>query len=556
MAKNLPSADYRRSVVKLFELLQQDKHRLYAIYGFAIFGGLVQLSLPLGIQTIISLVQGGKVTTSIILLIAFVVAGVFLNGLFQVRQLELIETIKQRLFATYAFEFADKLLHINLAKYNDYYLPETVNRFFDTQTLQKGLASVLKDIPSASIQILFGLILLSFYHSVFIVFGILIFLILFLILKITSPRGMASSIAASDYKYKVAGWLEELARTIRSFKHSRNEALHLSKTNQLVEGFLERRTAHFRILKMQYWSLIAFKLAITLTMLAVGVVLLTSQQLTIGQFVAAEIVILMVMTSVEKFIVDLDKVYDILTAIDKLGKISFSDEEEEGSTVLQPTQEGLSISVQDVGFSYADGKQVLSNIDLQLQPGERLLVKGKSGSGKSTLLRLLNGSYRNFSGRILVNHLPITSYQLSSLRNVTGLLLHQQDIFEGTIKENITMGVDVSPQAINKVVDLLELSSFISHSPKGIDTMLYPAGQHLPSTIIKKILVARALMPPRSLLLLEEPTYNLEPAVAAALMNYLETEMPNCTLIITNSDDSLKLSSNFKIVTITDGKIQ
>lgn len=555
MSKHTYNGDYSKSISRLFEILKSEKHRLYAIYGFAIFGGLVQLSLPLGVQTIISLVQGGVVSTSIVLLIIFVVAGVLINGFLQVKQLEIIETIKQTIFTDYAFDFADKLMHIKLDKYNDYYLPETVNRFFDTQTLQKGLSGILKDIPAASIQILFGLTLLSFYHPVFIVFGSLLFIVLFLILRFTSKQGMASSIIASDYKYKVAGWLEEMARTIKSFKFSKSKSLHLKKTDEYVNGFLESRTTHFRILMMQYWSLIIFKTVITLTMLVVGVFLLTSQQINIGQFVAAEIVIIMVINSVEKFIVDLDKVYDVLTAIEKLGKISFSEPEKEGAAILKDSNEGVAIVFEEVSFEYNATTPALKSISLNINKGDHVVITGKSGSGKSTLLRLLTGTFKNFTGDILIDNIAIQSYNLDSLRSNTGLLLHQQDIFYGTLRENITMGEDIPQNEINQLANILDCSSFLYSSTLGLDTMLHPGGSHLPNSLVKKILLMRAILGSKRLLLLEEPTQYLDETCANALLQYL-AQMQNCTVIIATANDHFTFSKQNKIYRLENGKLQ
>ncbi len=133
---------------------------------------------------------------------------------------------------------------------------------------------------------------------------------------------METSLRESQYKYGVAGWLEELARVVRSFKFSKGTLLNMKQTDNLVTGYLDARTCHFRILIFQYWALISFKVVITAAMLIVGSYLLINQQLNLGQFIAAEIVILLVLNSVEKLIINLDKVYDVLTSVEKLSKVT------------------------------------------------------------------------------------------------------------------------------------------------------------------------------------------------------------------------------------------
>jgi ABC-type bacteriocin/lantibiotic exporter with double-glycine peptidase domain len=140
-------------------LIQEHKKEVTSIYLFSILGGIVNLSLPLGVQTIIGLVMGATMVTSIYVLIFLVVLGVFLMGLFQINQMKIIESIQQKIFAHYAYEFAEKIPRLDLKQMDKYYLPEKVNRFFDTLNIQKGFAKLLLDIPVASVQIIFGIIL-------------------------------------------------------------------------------------------------------------------------------------------------------------------------------------------------------------------------------------------------------------------------------------------------------------------------------------------------------------------------------------------------------------
>jgi ABC-type bacteriocin/lantibiotic exporter with double-glycine peptidase domain len=340
---------------KLVAILQLDKKEVSAIYIYAILAGLVQLVTPLGIQSIIGFVMAGALSTSIVVLITVVVLGVFLNGLFQIRQLQIIEKIKQKIYTRDALSFADKIPHLNIEKLDNYYLPELVNRFFDTITLQKGIEKILLEIPAAFIQILFGIILLSLYHPVFIAFGIVLVVLLYVILATTLPKGFTKNLLASDYKYKTAAWLQELARVVKTFKYAKKTSLHIEKTDELVSNYLIARTSYFKILLTQFWSLVAFKIIITAAMLIVGVYLLLNQQINIGQFIAADIVILAVISSVEKLILTLDKAYDTLTAIEKLDKIKSAELESAGNETIAGSN-GMKIDFKNVSFNYPNGK--------------------------------------------------------------------------------------------------------------------------------------------------------------------------------------------------------
>jgi len=540
---------------KFREILKYEKSEISSIYFYAILSGLVQLSLPLGIQSIISFVLGGAISTSLVLLIIFVIAGVFIAGLLQVNQLKLIEKIQQQLFVRYSFQYAHTIPRFNLKEVDRYYLPELVNRFFDTVPLQKSISKLLLDVPAASIQIIFGLILLSFYHPVFIVFGVFLLAVLFLILRSTGNKGMQTSIQESDFKYKVLGYLEELARVVTTFKFTRNNALHIVKTDEYVTGYLQSRTAHFKILLFQYWTLIAFKIMITAAMLIVGAYLLVNQQLNIGQFIAAEIVILMIIGSIEKLILNLDKVYDVMTSVDKITKVTDTSVERNGGLMLTDTANGISVKAAGLSFGYGGDQKVLRDIHFNIQKAQKVSIEGAYSSGKSTLLRLLSGAYPDFAGSLLINDLPVQGYDLNSLRSQTGIMLNNQDLFQGTLYENICMGAqNVSFNELNRLADIIGLKYFIDSNKMGYALALQPTGQHLSGRIVKKILLMRALVHQPKLLLLEEPWLGLEEPFQLQIQDYLLHQLPATTVIVINSDERFGRACDQRII-LTNGTI-
>lgn len=528
------------SLRKFYQILRLDKKDISAIYAFAILAGLVQLSLPLGIQTIISFVMAGSVSTSIVVLILLVVFGTFLNGLLQVRQLEITEKLKQKIFLRYGLEFSDRLPKLDNEKLDNYYLPELANRFFDTISLQKGIEKLLLDLPAAIIQIMLGLMLLSFYHPVFIGFGIMLISIIILILYFTSPQGLALAIQSSDYKYKVAAWLQEIARVVKSFKYSKSN-LHISKTDEFIGGHLDARTKYFKILLIQFWSLISFKIIVTAAMLIVGTFLLINQQINVGQFIAADIVIIAIIGSVEKLIISLDKVYDALVSVEKLGKITEAAIETGGDLQLENIPHGVSIQFINTSFIYPDGKKILDNINFNISAGQLIHIKGVSGSGKSTLLRLLTGAYKNFNGNILIEGQSINNYKLESIRNNTGILFNSQDIFTGSLFDNITMGnPSITLIQVKDFVERFGLTEFVQSDKQGIYMILDPSGRRLSKEVRQKILLVRALLGRHRLLLLEEPFEYLDESTAEILMKWLK-KLNNTTILIASNNEKLTL---------------
>ena len=551
-------ANYHQSAGKVFRsmlsLLKADRKDISAIYFYAILAGLVQLSLPLGIQSIINFVLAATISTSIVVLIVLVVGGTLLGGLLQVRQLQLIEKLKQKIFVRYSLEFADRIPKLNVEKLDKYHLPELFNRFFEVPSFQKGIEKILLDLPTAVIQMALGLLLLSFYHPVFIAFGALLILAIALIIRFTVQPGFSAALEASDYKYKVAAWLQELARMIKSFKYTRNCDIQIQKTDELATGYLEARTNYFKILLTQAWSLIGFKTLITAGMLIVGATLLVDQEINIGQFIAADLVIITIIGSVEKLLVSLDAFYEMFTSVEKMNTIIGAEKETEGTAVLSDGPEGVKVELHNVNFAYPDGHTILHNINFSIEPGQIALLTGESGSGKSSLFRLLTGAFKSFDGQVLIDGLPISNFRLSSLRQQTSVLLNQQDIFRGTLLENITMGdPSISLQEIMGVAEYTGLIFFIQSQPQGFDTLLDPLGKRLPQSIRQRILLTRTLMGKSRLLLLEEPFLQLSEDEKKLLLQYIKTQRKSTAIIIAKDKD---VSLFDVVLRLEDGRLE
>lgn len=542
-------------VARILNLLRLERKEITAVYFYAILNGLIQLSLPVGVQAIIGYVLGASMRASLVVLIALVVLGVLIAGIMQINQMKIIEKIQQKLFVRYSFAFAQHIPNLDLKRNDSVYLPELINRFFDVPLLQKSLSKILLDIPTAVIQILFGLLLLSFYHPAFILFGILLVTILILILKYTGGKGLETSLQKSKYKYKVAAWLEEMARVIKSTKLAKQNDLHLQKTDEQVSNYLIARNNHFKVLLFQFNVLVIFKTVITAAMLIVGTMLMVNQQLTVGQFIAAEIVILLVLNSVEKLIINLGSVYDTLTAVEKASEIIDKPVEKNGTLILSDTGTGVKLEMKEVSFSYTGETDILQNISLKIEPNEKVCISGKDSSGKSTLLKLMTGSYTDFNGSVLIDDIPLGNYNLASLRAQTGVLMSQQDIFQGTLLENIALGnPSVTIEAVKEYANKTGLTDFIASLKDGYDTMLDPTGKRLARNVVHRILLVRALVSKPRLLLLEEPWMNMSREHRRQILQLLN-EIKNTSLVVVTNDEEFIQQCDKVIVMNENGSI-
>lgn len=545
---------------RFFRLLQADKKEIRQIYAFAIFSGLISLTLPLGIQSIINLIQAGRMSTSWIILLLVVTTGVALTGLFQYMQMRIIENLQQKLFTRAAFEFAYRIPRIRLEAIYRQYAPELMNRFFDTLSVQKGLSKILIDFSTAAIYIIFGLAVLSFYHPAFIIFSLALLLLIYFIFRFTARRGLETSMRESKYKYRVAHWLEEIAHTKDTFKLSGNPDYVLKRTDDQTSGYLEARESHFHILRSQYLMLIIFRILVVSGLLIIGGLLVLGNKMNIGQFVAAEIIILLIVSSVEKLILSLENIYDVLTALEKIGQVT--DLELEADTGehfsdLHPGSSSAHIEITDLEFTYPDyERNIIDKLSIQFRHGEKVCLMGGNGSGKSTLLYLIAGLYKAKAGNICFNGLPMGNYNLSNLRQAIGNGLSQARIFAGTLQENISLGREHI--GVPEILDALSncgLQNFLKDQPLGLQTLLGAEGQHLSKSTIQKILLARAIVNNPCLLLLENGLEYLEAAERLKIIRYLTADERPWTLLAVSSDP-LMAQHCARVVVMQKGKAE
>ncbi|WP_203295334.1 peptidase domain-containing ABC transporter [Luteirhabdus pelagi] len=508
---------------RLVNLLKLDRKDVLQIIYYAIFAGLVSLSLPLGIQAIINLIQGAEISTSWVMLVVLVTLGVAFVGVLQLMQFRIIENVQQKIFTRSSFEFAYRFPKIKMEAFKQFYPPELANRFFDTITVQKEITKILLDFPASLLQIIFGLLLLSLYHPFFIVYGVLLVLIIYLIIKFTGKKGMRTSLEESTQKYRIAHWLQEIARSVTSFKLSGKTSWALSKNDQLVTEYLEARESHFKVLVIQFAQLITFKVLVTAGLLLIGGILVLNQEMNIGQFVAAEIIILLIIGAVEKLILRLESFYDLLTSLEKLGVVVDKEmEPQEGSDPFE-TDRPFKLELSEVIYrAHDNGEVLLKDINLQLDKHSRLLLNGPSGSGKSTLLQLISGIIAPSEGKMFVNEKSMQGIHPNKYRAGIGQSLSEESPFEGTVLENLTFGdPSISMEMVENAIAATGLSDFIKKLPKGLNSMLYPEGKKIPFSVSKKIVLARSIVTNPKLLLLNEPLEQLPPDEQEDIIEYL-----------------------------------
>ena len=537
-------------VERLGQLLHAERRDIELIYLYAVLVGLFSLTVPLAVQGITQLVQGGLVLQPVILLILFAIIGTLATGLIGLLQESVVETIQQRIFARLAFEFAYLVPRVRFEAAQSSNLPLQMNRFFEAVLIQKSLSKLLLNVPTATLQVLFGLTLLSFYNPSFIVFALVLILGVWVIFRVTYARGLETSIMESKYKYNVLEWLQAMARSIAAFKFSTRSTLPMENMDGHVANYLKYRRKHFKVLVTQSLSLIVFKTLLTGALLILGTTLVVDRSLSLGQFVAAELVIVTVLAGVEKLIRSLATIYDLLTSVEKVGHVMDLPVEEIRGLQLPESKAGLAIVARGLSFTYPDQQSpTLSDINLDIRPGDRIAVTGVDGSGQTTLLRVIGALHDEFEGSLTYDGVTLRSMNRAALREQIGQVLSTTDLFDGTIEENISVGRRfVDRAAVLKALRDVDVDDIVQGMPNGIQTRITNGGANLSSAVASKLLVAQGLVGQPRLLLLDDFFQNLDDDYRTRLIRLLTDRATTHTVIAVSHDPEFLAACDLIIV--------
>jgi ABC-type bacteriocin/lantibiotic exporter with double-glycine peptidase domain len=454
-----------------------------------------------------------------------------------------VEYLQQRLFVRVIADLAYRLPRVDFKVFDSQHGPELVNRFFDVLTVQKAAATLLLDGVGVVLQMAIGLVLLAAYHQLLLGFDILLIAALVFIVVVLGRGAVRTSIRESQAKYAVASWMEELARHPAAFKLHGGPTFALERADQLARQYLLARQRHFRVVLRQLAFALALQVLASTAILGLGGYLVIQGQLTLGQLVAAEIVVTLVVASFTKLGKQLESYYDLLAAVDKLGHLMDLPLERQGGATHHARSGGAAVCVNRVSFVHETGhRQVLEDFEMSVEPGERVALVGPNGAGKSTLIDLLFGLRVPTRGHIEIDGTDLRDLRMESLRQhiavVKGI-----EIFEGSVLDNVRMGreelslADVrwALTAVGLLGDLLDL-------PDGLHTQLGTGGAPLSLGQAERLMLARAIAGHPRLLVLDETLDDMDQEVRQEVLPALLGRDARWTLlVVTHSQDVARL---------------
>ncbi len=475
---------------RLAAFLKPESRDIRTVFIFAIFVGILSLTLPLAVEALVNTIAFGRYFQPLVVLSLIVFVFLSFRAGLGVMMTIVVEIIQRRLFVRVVDDLALRLTRVPVAKLKKSHGPELVNRFFDIVNIQKITAKLLLESLMLIVQTVIGLSVLAFYHPFLLGYDIGLIAMMTIVLVLMGRGAVKTAKQESELKYQTAAWLQEIVRHPTTFKFNGGLGFAINRADELAGRYIQCRRDHFRILIRQVTFSMLMQAVAATVLLGLGGYLVIEGQMTLGQLVAAELIVTVILGSFSKIGKDLESFYDLLASVDKLGKLF--DLPAEPADKLRLAQHDGPTGIKLVELKFVQGSEESLNVDIE--PGTTAALVGSAGSGKTKVIETIAGLHSPIDGYALVNDFRVDLIGAESLQSRIGFI-NEIEIFEGNVDENLRLGRrEIDSQSINDVIEKMGLQSTITNLEDGIKTGLSVSGFPLSSGQAIRLVLARALI--------------------------------------------------------------
>ncbi len=483
---------------RLVAILKPEARDIWVVSIFSAVVGLLALATPVTVEALVNTVAFGRLLQPVIVLSLVLFGFLGFAAAIRILQTYVAEIIQRRIFVRVVADLSHRLPRVRQEAYDGVHGPELLNRFFEVMTVQKSAALLVLDGIAIVLQTAVGMAVLAFYHPLLLGFDIVLIASLAFTVFVLGRGGEATSIEESKAKYSVAEWLEQLAHCPLAFKNAGGADRAIEHADKLAIDYLKARQLHFRVLMRQIAFTLAFQALAGSVLLGIGGWLVIQGQLTLGQLVAAELIVALIVGSFAKLGKHLEAFYDLLAGVDKLGHLFDLPVERQFGEALAEASTGLPLRV-----------------------GEQ-----------SHLLATAFGLHGAEAPGSQIADVDVNSLDLAILRSQV-VLVRDVEIFGGTLAENIHMGRAIGTRtAIRTCLEELRMGDDLGWLPSGLDTVLQQGGRPLTDSQARRVVLARALIGQPRLLLIDDLLDGLPDDVLPDVLEALERRTNHTTIVI------------------------
>jgi len=523
---------------RLLRLMRPEQGDIWVVFVFSAIVGILTLASPVAVEALVNTVAFGQYLQPVIvlalMLLMFLSFAAAMRGLITF----VVEVFQRRLFIRVVEDLAYRLPRSKHGQFDSVHGPELVNRFFDIVTLQKATAGLLLEGTSILLQTVIGMAVLAFYHPFLLGFDVIVLMLMAIAIFGLGRGAVNTAINESRAKYAVGAWMQELVRHPTAFKLHGGSQFALDRADQLAVNWLDARRQHFQILIRQILFALGVQALASTALLGLGGWLVIQGELTLGQLVAAELIIVVIVGSFAKLGKHMERFYDLLASTEKLGHLFDVKTEAHDKTFHLREATPAAVAVRGVTFR-RHHDAVLRNVDFTLEPGSATALVGPPASGKSTLIDLLCGLRTPTTGHVELDGIDLRELRPDSLREHLSVA-RDVEIFSGSIDENVHMNrPHISAEDVREALDAVGLLDEVLKLPDGLNTALQTGGSPLTHSQTLRLILARALVGRPRLLLIDGTLDALPDATLPTVMERLIGPQTPWTLLLATGRDQL-----------------
>lgn len=536
---------------RLRRLMRRERHDLGVVAIYAAGVGLLTLATPVAVQALVSAVAFGTLLAPLIVLAILLGAGLTLSSVLRALSTWVTEVLQRRIVLRLVDDLAHRLPRVPLSRFDRTDGRELLNRFFDVFTVQKTGASLLLGALDIVLTAAAGMLVLAFYHPLLLAFDVLLVAAMGFVVFGLGRAATPTAVVESKKKYALAAWLQDIAEHPHAFKSAGGAELARRRAEALLTGYLEARATHFRVVFKQIGGALTLHVLASTALLAMGGWLVIERQLTLGQLVAAELIVTAVVSSFAKIGKHLESGYDLLAAIDKLGELADLPIEASGDDVLERSAgEGVALQLERVALE-KDGVALLEETTIAFARGERIAIGGEGASGRSTLAELLAGLRPPTRGRLIVERADARDLARDALARTTSLV-RGDEVIRGSIADNVVFGRDLDKRSVREALTAVDLLDRVAELPEGLSTQLVRGGSPLSRGQVARLTIARAIAGRPGLLVVDRALDILDRSSRRWLFDVLASPSAPWTLLLVTDDAELRARCD-RTIAIRDG---
>jgi len=517
---------------RLLGLLSPESHDIGLLTTYSVAVGFLALATPLAVEALVTTIAFGTLVQPLVVLAMILFSCLTLAGALRAMQAYVGEVIERRLFVRVAIDLAERLPRAKMEFHDGQDGPECINRFFEIVTVQKAVSSLLLEAVLVLLSAIISLVILAFYHPYMLAFDVLLIIALCFIVFVLGRGGVRTAIEESRSKYAMAAWLEEMMRLPLAFKLYGAPRFARERAEEIAVEYLARRSAHFRIVMRQTLAALLLQAVASTIVLALGGWLVMDGQMTLGQLVATELMVTIVVGSFAKLGKHIQTWCDLLAGCEKLGHLVDIPLEPSGGESRGDGTPPAALRAHQLGFSWHEGHALLEGFDLSIHPGERIAILGPHGSGKSTLVELLGGLREPHHGRIEFDGFDLRDVRREVVREQMAMI-REVEIIEGSVLQNVRFGRDeVTLTDVRWALEAAGLLDDVMALPLGLQTPMRRDGAPLGSSQALRLMVARAIVGGPRLVFVDESLDSLDAKSLSIVLDTLCDRRAPWTLVL------------------------